>query len=141
MKQKPWYADGLRFSCQRCSACCRYEPGIVVLSKEDLTRLALKTGLSETEFVKTYCRLVWTSNRGNVLSLTERANYDCVFWQAGGEANGGCAVYDARPRQCVTWPFWPRNLESKEAWEEAAEECPGMNQGQLHSFEEIQRIQ
>ena len=33
---EPFYAEGLRFSCERCSACCRGEPGYVFLTKEDL---------------------------------------------------------------------------------------------------------
>ncbi|HQO67077.1 MAG TPA: YkgJ family cysteine cluster protein, partial [Spirochaetales bacterium] len=35
MNQSFWH-EGLRFECARCSACCRYEPGYVFLSADDL---------------------------------------------------------------------------------------------------------
>ena len=48
-----------------------------------------------------------------------------------------CTVYDTRPRQCRTWPFWNSNLRSREAWDEAAEACPGCNKGDLVPLEQI----
>lgn len=30
-------------------------------------------------------------------------------------------------------------IKTKEMWEECAKECPGMNQGRLWSFEEIEK--
>jgi hypothetical protein len=38
------------------------------------------------------------------------------------------------------WPFWPSNLASADAWNKAAQRCPGINSGRLYSFEEIERI-
>ncbi|MDR3247725.1 MAG: YkgJ family cysteine cluster protein, partial [Treponema sp.] len=40
MAKQPFYANGLRFSCTRCSSCCRYESGYVFLSPEDVDVLA-----------------------------------------------------------------------------------------------------
>jgi Fe-S-cluster containining protein len=82
-----------------------------------------------TEFVKRYCRWVPNSGGGEQLSLREKANYDCVFWSKG------CAVYEARPLQCRSYPFWESMLASRDAWE--AMSCPGMGKGNLHSVEEI----
>ena len=36
------------------------------------------------------------------VTLRERANGECVFW----DRQAGCTVYPARPAQCRTWPFW-----------------------------------
>ena len=52
-------------------------------------------------------------------------------------ADGRCAIYDARPLMCRTWPFWPRLIESEAAWNEAARHCPGMNEGKLWTAGEI----
>ena len=38
-----------------------------------------------------------------------------------------CTVYDARPTQCRTYPWWISNLRDRESWEEAAELCEGIN--------------
>ena len=67
-------------------------------------------------------------------SLIEWANGDCVFFH--GESRT-CQVYDVRPRQCRTWPFWPSNLASPAAWEDTAERCPGCNRGRLVPLEGI----
>jgi Fe-S-cluster containining protein len=131
MPEQLFYTQGLRFSCTRCSSCCRFDPGFVFLSESDRDRLAAALKMNYIEFVETYCR--WVPGAGGLvyLSLKEKADYDCVFWKKG------CAVYEARPRQCRTFPFWPANLESREAWDEAARSCPGMGQGTLHGPEHI----
>jgi Fe-S-cluster containining protein len=69
------------------------------------------------------------------LSLKEKDNYDCIFWR-----DGGCTVYDARPLQCSTYPFWEDNLRDAESWNRLEESCPGINKGQLHPREEIDRL-
>ena len=43
-----------------------------------------------------------------------------------------CSVYEVRPLQCRTWPFWPENLWSKKTWDHAAKRCHGMNAGHRH---------
>ncbi len=62
------------------------------------------------------------------VSLIEKRNHDCVFWAEGV----GCTVYEQRPRQCRTWPFWRISLEDRSTWDEQARGCPGMNRGALH---------
>jgi hypothetical protein len=68
------------------------------------------------------------------MSLREKRDFDCVLLDSGGQ----CLAYEARPLQCRVWPFWPSNLESPEAWAEAAARCPGIGQGPLIRFEQIE---
>jgi Fe-S-cluster containining protein len=131
MRELLFYAAGLRFSCTRCSACCRHDSGFVFLSQQDLSLLADERQMEYTEFVKTYCRWVPGEGGGERLSLKEKANYDCIFW------SDGCAVYRARPLQCRTFPFWRNVVHSPETWELAASGCPGIGTGVLHSPEQI----
>ena len=35
-----------------------------------------------------------------------------------------CKLYQARPTQCRTWPFWQEVVESAETWDQAANGCP-----------------
>ena len=46
------------------------------------------------------------------------------------------------PQQCRTWPFWPENCSSRQAWEgaKAAAPCPGMGRGKLVPAEEVHAI-
>jgi hypothetical protein len=69
------------------------------------------------------------------LSLAEKKNYDCVFWD-----QGGCAVYEDRPVQCSTFPFWSSILVSRESWLEAARDCPGIGKGELRAREYIEEL-
>ena len=68
-------------------------------------------------------------------SLREFPNGDCVFFDSETRK---CQVYEARPRQCRTWPFWTSNLKSPEAWEETCRVCPGSGKGKLYQLEHIE---
>lgn len=127
--EAPWYRDGLAFECTRCGACCTGAPGYVWVGEEELRRLAGHLGLSPEAFAGRYVRRV-----GPRLSLVERPNGDCIFWDRGS----GCTVYPARPVQCRTWPFWPENLETPEDWSRTARRCPGSGRGRVYSLEEIE---
>ncbi|MDR2501102.1 MAG: YkgJ family cysteine cluster protein [Treponema sp.] len=131
MKERPFYAEGLAFSCERCSACCRHEPGYVFLSKNDVDSLLIALAMRYTEFVETYCRWIPVDGGRARLALKEKSNFDCVFWQ------GGCSVYGARPLQCRTFPFWPAVIQSQETWNQAARTCPGIGKGERRGLDFI----
>ena len=134
MGKSNWYdSQGLQFTCTKCSACCRFDPGYVFLSQNDLNRLTQAFCMKEEDFISSYCMKV--SVRGfKRLSLKEKNNFDCIFWQ-----NGGCSVYDFRPFQCRCYPFWPAFLDSPESWNNLSKSCPGVNRGELHRSEKIRK--
>ncbi|OHD11779.1 MAG: hypothetical protein A2Z96_07745 [Spirochaetes bacterium GWB1_48_6] len=128
----PFYSAGLQFQCTQCHSCCRHDPGYVFLSREDLNRLSTHHSLSPEEFIKKYCR--WEDfGTGEMLSLVEKKNFDCIFW------DNGCTVYPARPLQCRAYPFWENPMKSLQTWNYEARFCPGINQGKLHSPEVIKQ--
>jgi Fe-S-cluster containining protein len=130
MQKIPFYADGLHFSCQRCSVCCRFEPGYVFLSELDCKLLAESLEMEYTSFVETFCRWIPAPGGGEQLSLKEKSNFDCIFWE------GGCRVYEKRPLQCRTYPFWDSIMFSSQAWKKL--DCPGINKGSLFTREYIE---
>jgi Fe-S-cluster containining protein len=130
--ERPWFGEGLRFECARCGNCCRGpEPGYVWVTDEEIAALAERLGLSVDGFGRRYLRRV-----GARLSLVERANHDCVFWEEGR----GCTVYEQRPAQCRTFPFWPEITASAESWARYGW-CRGKDQGRLYPVEEIERLE
>ena len=137
----PFYARGLHFSCKRCSSCCRYESGFVFLSEKDASRLAAALNMGHGEFQSVFCRWISVENGRSQLSLKEKSNFDCIFWTLNKNdgTESGCSVYNERPLQCRAFPFWSSMLSSKEGWEAAAGDCPGIGQGSFHSFESINK--
>jgi len=129
---EPWYAEGLRFKCTGCGDCCTGAPGYVWVNQAEIDALATRLGMSVAAFEKAYVRQVGV--RRTLKELKNR-NYDCVFLDPQTRR---CTVYEDRPRQCRTWPFWDSNLKSPEAWQAACEACPGSGQGKLYSIELIQ---
>lgn len=131
MTDIPFYSSGLKFSCERCSACCRYDAGYVYLSDKDLEKLLAELKMDRNSFLKAYCRWISGLNGMKYLSLKEKSNKDCILWDSG------CIVYMARPLQCRAFPFWENIVSSKKAWKIAASGCPGMNKGVLHTEKTI----
>jgi len=125
---KPWYADGLAFTCKQCHRCCRAsQPGWVYTNPREALRIARRLELSEEQFRRSYLR----QDPGGEMVLQVAPNGDCIFWQ------DGCSIYEVRPRQCRTFPFWPENLAEPADWEEATQQCAGAGSGRLYSLDEI----
>jgi hypothetical protein len=101
----------------------------VWVNKSEIEALAAKLGIGVGLFEEKYVRQV-----GMRKSLVEYPNGDCVFFDGQRRT---CTVYDARPRQCRTWPFWESNVRTPEAWAQTCDVCPGSGQGNLVSVEQI----
>jgi len=127
-----WYSTGLRFQCKKCgNCCCGPREGYVWLTPKDIESIADMLKISVEQFLQKYCRSV-----GNSISLIERHdNKNCIFLR-----DNCCLIYDVRPAQCRKWPFWLSSLITNSTWQQAAEKCPGVNNGRLYSFEEIEKI-
>lgn len=129
MSDEPWYKDGLRFKCTQCGDCCTGAPGFVWVNAAEIAALAKRFKMEVAAFEKRYVRLV-----GIRKSLIEFENGDCVFFD--GEKRS-CTVYEDRPRQCRTWPFWQSNVRTPETWKQTCEVCPGSGTGNLVPLEKI----
>lgn len=149
--QSPWYGEGLTFTCSQCGNCCTGAPGYVWISEEEIDRLAAHLKMPADEVIEKYCRRI-----GGRISLQERRSpqglYDCIFLRevkASGknaeisQTRQICSVYEVRPLQCRTWPFWDGVLASKESWESAGQRCHGIDHGKrkfsLKQIESLRR--
>ena len=126
MSEPTFFADGLRFDCLRCGACCTGEEGYVFLTEEDVERLMKGLGLTRDELIERHLRIV-----DGKYSLQETEDGRCVFWA------GDCKAYEHRPYQCMSYPFWPSIMRSKESWNQLATTCVGVGRGRVHTEEEI----
>ncbi len=131
---KPWYQEGLKFKCTGCGQCCTGPSGYVWVSSQEAEALAKSLKITLEDFVKKYTRRI-----GNRLSLLERrrgGQYDCIFLDGKR-----CTVYEARPQQCRTYPWWPENISTPEDWKQEGFRCEGINHpdAPLISLGEIQK--
>jgi len=132
----PWYVAGLAFECARCGRCCAGpQEGFVWLSRANVRSIAAHLGLPVGQVMGLYIRRV-----DGQYSLREGPlRRDCVFLSAGGTGGRACRIYDVRPGQCRTWPFWDANLADPASWAAAGVRCQGINRGAKFTFEEIER--
>lgn len=121
---QPWYEKGLRFGCQGCGNCCRGPGGYVWITPQEAETIARRLGQTFERFAAAMLRQTLSG-----LALVDSPSGDCPLL---GD-DGRCRVYNERPMQCRTWPWWEENLVSEKRWRDAASRCPGMNAGQLHS--------
>ena len=113
-----WIGEGLPFQCTGCGKCCTGAPGCIWVNEEEIQAIAAKLGLPQEVFRARYTEQV--DDRVSLIEQPHRNN-DCIFLK-GKE----CGIYDVRPTQCRTFPFWPSNVADRQSWEMTAAECEGI---------------
>jgi Fe-S-cluster containining protein len=124
-----WYDGGVRFACQPdCGKCCTRhgDYDYVYLDRRDVRRLAAKLALTVPAFRARHTR----RDEGHTILIMDGPA--CPFLDGTR-----CRVYDARPSQCSTFPFWPENVRTRAAWEQLASFCPGVGRGTIVPVEAI----
>lgn len=120
------HKEGYSFSfnqaaCQECDGrCCRGSDGYVWLTMEELEALAAYRKLDLDSFTNLYIRTA-----DGKLALQQRkinGEYLCCFFDPFQER---CTVYNYRPRQCRTYPFWE---DFQDDFRALLRECPGVKQ-------------
>lgn len=127
-----FYENGLRFECTGCGACCRIEDGYVEITLEELSRVSDYLGL---EMVVMMERYILRQKEPGIFEIKSGEDRACIFLK-----ENRCQIYDVRPNQCQTFPFWPENLKSKYRWHLVSKECPGIGKGPVFSKQEIESI-
>lgn len=116
--------DGYSYSfdanaCSACQArCCTGESGYIHVNSREIEDISKLLGLGIEDFTQNYL-----FKNGYKYSIKERKfgdSYECAFYNR--ETNG-CAIYEVRPMQCRTFPFWDY---FKNRVEELKLECPGV---------------
>jgi len=106
-------------ACATCEGrCCTGESGYIYVSKAEIIKIAQLLEMDINEFGVQYL-----FKKGYKYSLKERKvddSYECVFYD---KEKNGCQIYEARPSQCKTFPFWDY---FKTHVDELKAECPGI---------------
>jgi Fe-S-cluster containining protein len=136
-----WYAAGLHFECIQCGRCCAGpSEGYIWVARSEIELIANHLKMTTGQVRRNFLRRV-----GLRTTIIEHpTTKDCIFLNHEFRGLHGekrtCMIYPVRPSQCRSWPFWPNNLKSPNAWNRAAQKCPGINRGRLYNHAEIEKI-
>lgn len=106
--------------CSECEGnCCIGESGYIWINANEIDKLANHLNLLVDDFTKKYLRKV-----SYKYSLVEKKlsedNYACIFFDIEKKQ---CSIYEYRPQQCRTFPFWNY---FKDKVNEVKQECPAI---------------
>lgn len=105
--------------CSECGGkCCTGESGYIFLDDTELNKLAIFFKMQKEEFIKTYC--IKIKNRYSLKEKSYLNGYACIFFN---ENEKNCGIYNLRPNQCKTFPFWEY---FKKNIDEVRKECIGV---------------
>ena len=117
-KDFPYKFDEIR--CSTCEGnCCIGESGYIWITKEEISKLALFQKISVEDVVVQSLRKVGYKYSINEIQLS-KDNFVCKFFDLNKKQ---CSIYEVRPSQCRTFPFWDYY---KEKVEEVKKECPAI---------------
>lgn len=122
----------MKFQCQEsCGGkCCKKDfisaGGFVFLTKADRDRLTRRLNKPLTDFASLgeFEHTSFSGKEAKAWFLNDN-DQGCIFFK-----DGKCEVYEDRPIQCKTYPFWPENMDP-DAWKQVAEMCPGVGVGEV----------
>ncbi len=103
------------FKCTACGQCCR-QGGYVFIDAGEARSIAELLGITKEEFLRLYSERFQGS-----LRLKGDYNKPCIFLE-----NTSCTVYDKRPSQCRTFPFWGENFKYSGRLREIKSFCRGI---------------
>ncbi len=107
-------------ACDTCSGnCCIGESGYIWINSLEIQKLAKHLVLSVDELSLKYLRKVGYKYSIKENKLQEN-NYACMFFDLEKKQ---CSIYEARPIQCKTFPFWDY---FKSNIQEVKNECPAI---------------
>lgn len=106
--------------CATCDGnCCIGESGYIWISANEIDNLSKLLKISTKE-----CFDKYLIKYGYKFSIKERQlskdNFACVFFDLDKKQ---CGVYEARPNQCRTFPFWEYFKTNEQ---EVIDECPAI---------------
>ncbi|KAJ1484251.1 hypothetical protein T484DRAFT_1948245 [Baffinella frigidus] len=115
---KVWWEDGISFKCVKCGKCCKRSEPVLVNAKEIAAISELKK-VPQADLKKGFIDEDWGSAHILPFCLKRTSGGACIFL----DEKGACSIYEARPTQCRTYPFWPENMGSREAYLAEEQHC------------------
>lgn len=115
--------------------CCTGASGFIFITKDDVLNISKKLEMEPEKFMKKYARWVPNLKKWSLIEKSLGEDFHCFFLSNGKT----CDIYDVRPTQCKTYPYWPGVMKSEESWRDESIGCEGMRvpEAPLNSVEKI----
>jgi len=103
-------------ACKECEGnCCIGESGYIWVNPKEIENIANFLNMKKEDFINKY--LIKVGYKYSIKEKPYKNGYACIFFEKG------CKIYDVRPKQCRTFPFWEY---FKNNIDELLKECPGV---------------
>ncbi len=100
------------------------------VSRMEISEMSQAFHMGVDLFIQQFCH-----PDSNGYRLKEQEDDACIFLK-----DNRCMIYDARPLQCRTFPFWRENMKSHYRWKQLRQICSGIDKGKLFHLNEIQQL-
>lgn len=104
---------------------------MIELVSGELEKISQFLKMGKNDFLSQYGVELENTAPGIVINRQGR----CVFLLK----NNRCSIYAVRPRQCLTYPYWPEIMVSQAAWDNEANRCEGINTGKAVKTKHIEK--
>ncbi len=106
--------------CEACGGnCCIGESGYIWINKLEIEALSKYLNLDVDKFVSIYLNKIGYKYSIKEVKLAQD-NFACCFFDLDKRQ---CSIYEYRPIQCRTFPFWDYFKKNRK---EVFEECPAI---------------
>ncbi len=106
--------------CESCGGnCCIGESGYIWINKLEIEALSKHLNLDVDKFVSIYLNKIGYKYSIKEVKLAQD-NFACCFFDLDKRQ---CSIYEYRPIQCRTFPFWDYFKKNRK---EVFEECPAI---------------
>jgi len=106
--------------CTGCEGnCCIGESGYIWINQEEIKKLSALLDITIDEIKNRYLNKIDYKFSIKERKLSE-TNFACAFFDTTLKQ---CSIYEARPSQCRTFPFWDYFKKNEK---EVYEECPAI---------------
>lgn len=106
-------------ACKECKGrCCTGESGYIWVTHCEILTLSKRINITKDEFITKYLSKI--GYRYTLNEVRYESGFRCIFFDTDLRR---CSIYENRPKQCRTFPFWNH---FKSNTREVEAECPGI---------------
>ena len=107
-----------QFKCHQTGNCCRFD-GVVYASAQEIEAMAKVLGIDIVSFMEKYVK-----RKDGWMLIADRAHRPNCFLNEKNQ----CEIYDARPKNCKTYPNWPEIWRDEESLYKETLLCKGLRE-------------